>query len=95
VQTTTDCTLTGDVDHNRIGADPQLTSAGDHGGPTPTNGVGFFSPVVDAGECTDMNGAPITVDQRGISRPVGGGCDIGAVEVLPPSDFVYLPLIGD
>jgi CSLREA domain-containing protein len=94
VQAMTGCTLTGDTAHNLIGVDPQLTPAGDHGGPTPTNGVGFFSPVVDAGSCTDMNGAPVTPDQRGVPRPVGGGCDIGAVEVLPPTDFVYLPLIA-
>ena len=94
MQTVTNCSLTGDVAHNLIGADPQLTPSGDHGGPTPTHGVGFHSPVVDAGSCTDMTGAPITVDQRGVPRPVGGGCDIGASEVLPPSDFVYLPLIG-
>ena len=47
------------------------------------------SPVVDAGNpsgCTDREGDPLAVDQRGFARHVDGGsgsatCDIGAVEL--------------
>ncbi|MFO7537978.1 MAG: CSLREA domain-containing protein, partial [Chloroflexota bacterium] len=38
------------------------------------------SPAIDAGSCTDANGDPILFDQRGMSRPQGAACDIGAYE---------------
>jgi CSLREA domain-containing protein len=38
------------------------------------------SPALDAGSCTDANGDPILFDQRGMSRPQGAACDIGAYE---------------
>ncbi|MFL5755631.1 MAG: choice-of-anchor Q domain-containing protein, partial [Chloroflexota bacterium] len=42
------------------------------------------SPAIDAGDCI---GGP-SVDQLGVDRPQGAGCDIGAVEfVPPPSDY--------
>lgn len=50
----------------------------DNGGPTETRLPGATSDLVDAiaqGDCVE------TVDQRGIGRPSGAGCDIGAVEL--------------
>jgi hypothetical protein len=35
--------------------------------------------------CQADGAAGITTDQRGVARPQGRGCDIGAVEVQPPS----------
>jgi hypothetical protein len=70
--------------------DPRLGPLQDNGGPTWTMAPLFGSPVVDAIDCTQ---APPT-DQRGIARPQGAKCDIGAVESdrifgdgfgLPPS----------
>lgn len=80
-------TLTGNI----YGQDPQLGPLGDHGGPTLTHKSQAGSPVVDAGDpagCTGLDGTPVTVDQRGYSRPQDGGtgnsyCDIGAVERQP------------
>lgn len=46
----------------------------DNGGPTLTHMIAPFSPAVDNGDCM------FEVDQRGVERPQGGGCDIGAVE---------------
>jgi hypothetical protein len=42
------------------------------------------SPAIDAGNpagCKDQNGNLLTTDQRGIARPQGGRCDIGAFEL--------------
>ncbi|MGZ9226502.1 MAG: choice-of-anchor Q domain-containing protein, partial [Anaerolineales bacterium] len=42
------------------------------------------SPAIDTGNpagCTDQNGNLLTTDQRGVARPQGGRCDIGAFEL--------------
>lgn len=57
-------------------ADPQLQELADNGGLTPTMALGPGSPAFDAaGACTQ----PPT-DQRGLNRPQGQSCDIGAFE---------------
>ena len=56
-----------------------------NGGPTPTMLPGIDSAAIDAiplAACTQAS------DQRGVSRPQGAGCDIGAVEVQPDRIFV-------
>lgn len=56
------------------GTKPLLGPFANHGGPTDTYDLHPDSPAIDAGAaCPD-------VDQRGISRPRGEACDIGAVE---------------
>ena len=40
--------------------------------------------------CTDNLGNPLTTDQRGMSRPVGPRCDIGALEYVM---YIFMPLI--
>jgi CSLREA domain-containing protein/uncharacterized repeat protein (TIGR01451 family) len=71
----------GDV----LSADPQLGPLQDNGGPTQTQALKPTSPAIDAAssplcssETVDAAGQP--VDQRGVSRPQGSGCDIGAYE---------------
>jgi predicted outer membrane repeat protein len=64
------------------GVDALLGILADNGGPTPTHLPYATSPVLDgvavgtAGLCDGT----IPVDQRGVARPAGSGCDIGAVE---------------
>jgi predicted outer membrane repeat protein len=48
------------------------------------------SPAEDGGTCG--NSAPAT-DQRGVARPYGAACDIGAVEMAPIAHAIYLPLV--
>jgi CSLREA domain-containing protein len=63
--------------------DPQLGSLQFNGGPTQTHAIFPGSPALDMGNpagCTDDLGAPITTDQRGVHRPHGPVCDIGAFE---------------
>ncbi|XAH25353.1 choice-of-anchor U domain-containing protein [Xylophilus sp. GW821-FHT01B05] len=55
-------------------ADPLLGPLQNNGGPTPTMLPAANSPVIDAG------GACTGSDQRGVARPQGGACDLGAVE---------------
>jgi hypothetical protein len=59
-------------------ADPLLGALADNGGPTQTRALSSGSPAIDAGN----NSACPAADQRGILRPQGGGCDIGAYEFL-------------
>ena len=62
--------------------DPLLDSLKDNGGPTQTLALILTSPAIDAGEDTvcDDNPGPNNLDQRGVTRPVGTHCDIGAFE---------------
>jgi hypothetical protein len=70
-----------------VTGDPQLDPLADNGGPTHTMALGDGSPAVDTGD--DATCEP--TDQRGISRPQGVHCDIGAYEAELYS--VHLPLI--
>lgn len=65
---------TGDI----VNADPLLGPLQDNGGHTPTHALLPGSPAIDAGDCS--NGT-VTEDQRGLPRPQGAACDIGAYEV--------------
>jgi hypothetical protein len=81
----TGCGLSGTGDI--IAADPQLSPLGDAGGPTDTLRPTPASPVLEQGDpagCKDPAGAALATDQRGVSRPLGR-CDIGAVELAPPT----------
>jgi hypothetical protein len=56
--------------------DPKLGSLADNGGPTQTMAPKSGSPAIDAGS----DATCLTTDQRGVPRPIGAHCDIGAVE---------------
>lgn len=59
-----------------IDADPLLAALGNYGGPTQTFALLPGSAAIDAG-----NGATCAAaDARGITRPQGAGCDMGAFE---------------
>jgi CSLREA domain-containing protein len=58
------------------GRPARLSALGAHGGPTQTQLPLPGSPLIDTGGTT---GCPAT-DQRGVRRPRGRACDIGAVE---------------
>ena len=78
------CGFTGPGD--KTASDPLLGPLGNNGGPTQTHALLPGSLAIDAG---DDAGCPAT-DQRGIARPQGRACDIGAYEAAagdlgPPS----------
>lgn len=58
--------------------DPMLGPLADNGGPTQTRALLHGSPAID--HALTLVGCPST-DQRGIARPQGGRCDIGAYEL--------------
>jgi FG-GAP-like repeat len=64
---------------SRNSTDPLLGPLSDNGGPTPTMALLPGSPAIDAGDDT----ACPSTDQRGVPRPAGAACDIGAFEVVP------------
>jgi hypothetical protein len=71
--------------------DPLLEQLQDNGGPTVTMALLPDSPAIDAiPEGVNGCGSTITTDQRGVERPQGGGCDIGAFELVP-GDLDPLP----
>jgi len=59
---------------NPIAGDPQLGALGNHGGAVASLPLGTGSVAIDSGTCVLAN------DIRGIARPQGAGCDVGAVE---------------
>jgi hypothetical protein len=65
--------------------DPGLGPLNYYGGPTLSYSLEPNSPAIDAG---DHTGCP-PIDQRGVPRPQGAACDIGAFEVL----WLFLPVI--
>ncbi len=68
-----------------LSGDPLLGPLQDNGGPTLTHLPAPGSAVVDyASDCTDTAGNFVATDQRGLPRPDGGSCDLGAVEGSGP-----------
>ena len=72
------CGLTAPGDIN--GRSALLGPLANNGGPTQTQALGVGSPAIDAviSRCP-----PPATDQRGVSRPQGAACDIGAFEAPP------------
>jgi CSLREA domain-containing protein/uncharacterized repeat protein (TIGR01451 family) len=59
--------------------DPLLGGLANNGGETDTLALQAGSPAIDA---ATNDGCPAT-DQRGVSRPQGSACDVGAFELVP------------
>jgi len=72
--------------------DPMLGPLVDNGGPTDTMALLPGSPAIDAGDDATCAAEPVNgVDQRGVTRPQGAHCDIGAFE--KEVFTIYLPLV--
>lgn len=79
-----------------LAADPVLGALADNGGPTETMALGPGSAAIDAAVSATC---PAT-DQRGVARPFGAGCDIGAYEAdmldtTPPVITVPPSVVAD
>jgi CSLREA domain-containing protein len=85
----TSCTgITHGANGSQVGTqaapiDARLGALADNGGPTPTHEPEPDSPAVGGGSPALPGGLPpacAVTDQRGVARPQGAVCDIGAVE---------------
>jgi hypothetical protein len=96
------CGFTAATDKQNAG-DPGLGALANNGGPTQTRLPQPGSPLIDAipvASCQADGASGITTDQRGVTRPQGAACDIGAVEVeqaapappAPPSPGAAVPV---
>ena len=84
VEDTDTCAL--DQPTDLVTTDPLLGDLLPNGGPTRTRALLPGSPAIDAGDDAVCAVPPIAgLDQRGVSRPQGAACDIGAYEAgVPP-----------
>lgn len=88
---TSGCTVTttaGDL----VGLDALLQSQNvdPNGNGTTTLALLIGSPAIEGGNpagCKDAGGADLTTDQRGLPRPIGARCDIGAYERGPVAEI--------
>ena len=100
-----DCVDSGEIyyqSHNFVGdgscdaefsGNPRIGPLASNNGPTRTHALLPGSPAIDT--AYNINCPP--TDQRGIARPYGVGCDIGAFEFNPTYPYkswlIFLPLI--
>lgn len=87
---------TGDLNGTPAGLDPNGLE--NNGGPTQTLALLSTSAAVDlipVSACTDTNGNTETTDQRGVARPVGPACDIGAFELAQAVALIQPPIASD
>ncbi|MGH2869610.1 MAG: choice-of-anchor Q domain-containing protein [Solirubrobacteraceae bacterium] len=75
----TSCLGTAGATGDKAGVDSKLGAPADNGGSVLTDAELAGSPAIDGGTNT---GCPST-DARGIARPQGASCDIGAYELAP------------
>jgi hypothetical protein len=79
IDDTNQCGFAGPGD--QVNTNPNLLALAMNGGPVETVGLAPGSAAIDAGAAS---GCPAT-DARGVLRPAGGGCDVGAFELATPS----------
>ena len=79
------CGFDQPTDQVNVSADDlKLGPLQDNGGPTMTHALLTGSVAIDKipGEgCVDAEGEALTTDQRGVTRPQGDACDVGAFEL--------------
>lgn len=82
--------LTAATDKHNVAAGLDPKGLQNNGGSTQTVALLSTSPAVDAipvASCTDTSGNLVKTDQRGITRPQGSACDVGAFELVENFPF--------
>ncbi|GBD26796.1 hypothetical protein HRbin30_02138 [bacterium HR30] len=60
-----------------------LGALANNGGATQTHALPSGSAAIDVvSDCTDLTNSSVTTDQRGVARPQGAQCDVGAYEAF-------------
>ena len=82
------------ANHSYSGVQPYLGPLQNNGGPTKTEEPAIGSPLIDDIPMgATANGVALcpSTDQRGVARPQGSECDIGAVELSPTPQDITSP----
>jgi len=79
----------GNTDGNLIVADLGLAPLSSNDGPTRSHGLYPHSPAIDTADPAFCE----STDQRGVPRPQGAACDVGAVEAVSTSP-IDVPVLG-
>lgn len=87
IQNTSDTIISGSTAHTVTGEEPRLGPLADNGGATYTHALLAGSPAIDV---IPLSVCTLAEDQRGVSRPQGAACDIGAYEA---ATRLHLPLV--
>lgn len=86
----------GSCNTQALAVQPRLLPLGDNGGQNHTHELEQSSPAIDAGDNSVCLAEPVNgLDQRGVARPNGNDCDIGAIEsqfISDDSNFIVIPL---
>ena len=82
----------GLTNHSMSNSQAQLEALASNGGPTQTMAPSPGSPAIDA-ILPSTPGCTGTTDQRGIARPQGTGCDIGAFETIVTTGDTQAPTV--
>src|SRR5205823_5274245 len=69
---------------NYIGMSPKVGPLQENGGPSKTHALLQGSSAIDKIPPDACSLKGISTDQRGVKRPQGPACDIGAFEYAPP-----------
>ena len=78
--------------HSLPNTAPDLDALASNGGPTQTMALAPGSPALDAIP-PSVTGCSGGTDQRGIARPQGSGCDVGAYELVVTSTDTQPPTV--
>jgi hypothetical protein len=74
-----------------------LAALASNGGPTQTHKLNAGSNGIDdvpAADCDEADGDQLAADQRGVPRPQGAACDIGAYELAPTCSGQDATIVG-
>ena len=80
------------TNHSLSNTQPRLDALASNSGPTQTMALPSGSPAIDAIP-PSTPGCTGTTDQRGVVRPQGPGCDIGAYEVIVTTGDTQAPTV--